>query len=80
MDIDVTLNSNFDLFDGEQVEVRCRGQQLSPLLTMQHVRDTIWIPKSSSSSSSSSPSFTLLRDSSTTDHIMILHYGRTALI
>ncbi|KAG2269725.1 hypothetical protein Bca52824_064280 [Brassica carinata] len=55
-----------------QVEIRCRGQQLSPLLTMQHVRDTIWSPKSSSS-----PSFTLLRDSSTSDHVMVLHYGRT---
>ncbi|CAH8253741.1 unnamed protein product, partial [Arabidopsis lyrata] len=55
------------------VEIRCRGQQLSPLLTMQHVRDSIWTPKSPSSHS-----FTLLRDSSTTDHVMILHYGRTA--
>ncbi|CAN8291097.1 unnamed protein product [Cochlearia groenlandica] len=52
-----------------EIEIRCRGQQLSPLLTMQHVRDTIWTPKSS---------YTLLRDSSTCDHVMILHYGRTA--
>ncbi|CAN6816752.1 unnamed protein product [Brassica oleracea] len=68
------------LFDGcklwKQIEIRCRGQRLSPLLTMQHVRDTIWSPKSSLPSSS--PSFTLLRDSSTSDHVMILHYGRTA--
>ncbi|CAN6985387.1 unnamed protein product [Brassica oleracea var. botrytis] len=59
-----------------EIEIRCRGQRLSPLLTMQHVRDTIWSPKSSLPSSS--PSFTLLRDSSTSDHVMILHYGRTA--
>ncbi|KAF8079961.1 hypothetical protein N665_0988s0006 [Sinapis alba] len=51
-----------------EIEIRCRGQQLSPMLTMQHVRDTIWSPKSS---------FTSLRDSSTSDHVMVLHYGRT---
>ncbi|ESQ34053.1 hypothetical protein EUTSA_v10009364mg, partial [Eutrema salsugineum] len=59
------------------IEIRCRGQQLSPLLTMQQVRDTIWSP-TKSSLPSSSPSFILLRDSSTSDHVMILHYGRTA--
>ncbi|KAL1217379.1 Protein LAX PANICLE 2 [Cardamine amara subsp. amara] len=66
------LMKKLQLDDESEIEIRCRGQQLSPLLTMQHVRDNIWIPKSSSSS------FTLLRDSSTTDHVMILHYGRTA--
>ncbi|CAN7077666.1 unnamed protein product [Brassica oleracea var. botrytis] len=59
-----------------EIEIRCRGEQLSPLLTMQHVRDTIWSPKSSLPPSSSP--FTLLRESSTSDHVMILHYGRTA--
>ncbi|KAL1218716.1 Protein LAX PANICLE 2 [Cardamine amara subsp. amara] len=66
------LMKKLQLDNESEIEIRCRGQQLSPLLTMQHVRDNIWIPKSSSSS------FTLLRDSSTTDHVMILHYGRTA--
>ncbi|KAL0800193.1 hypothetical protein Bca101_055368 [Brassica carinata] len=60
----------------KQIQIRCRGQQLSPLLTMQHVRDIIWSPKSSLPPSSSP--FTLLRESSTSDHVMILHYGRTA--
>ncbi|XP_002890758.2 uncharacterized protein LOC9326820 [Arabidopsis lyrata subsp. lyrata] len=67
------LMKKLDLDSESEVEIRCRGQQLSPLLTMQHVRDSIWTPKSPSSHS-----FTLLRDSSTTDHVMILHYGRTA--
>ncbi|WZZ72006.1 hypothetical protein YC2023_083376 [Brassica napus] len=40
---------------------------------MQHVRDTIWSPKSSLPPSSSP--FTLLRESSTSDHVMILHYA-----
>ncbi|CAN7133634.1 unnamed protein product [Brassica rapa subsp. narinosa] len=70
------LMKKLQLDSESEIEIRCRGQQLSPLLTMQHVRDTIWNPKSSLASSS--PSFTLLRDSSTSDHVMILHYGRTA--
>ncbi|CAH8301089.1 unnamed protein product [Eruca vesicaria subsp. sativa] len=66
------LMKKLQLESESEIEIRCRGQQLSPLLTMQHVRDTIWSPKSSSSQS-----FTSLRDSSTSDHVMILHYGRT---
>ncbi|CAF2045126.1 hypothetical protein BRARA_I02983 [Brassica rapa] len=66
------LMMKLQLDSESEIEIRCRGQQLSPLLTMQHVRDTIWSPKSSSS-----PSFTSLRDSSTSDHVMVLHYGRT---
>ncbi|CAH2034125.1 unnamed protein product [Thlaspi arvense] len=66
------LMKKLQLDSESQIEIRCRGQQLSPLLAMQHVRDTIWSPKSSLPSSS--PSFTLLRDSSTSDHVMILHY------
>ncbi|KAF8046379.1 hypothetical protein N665_3762s0002 [Sinapis alba] len=71
------LMKKLQLDTESEIEIRCRGQQLSPLLTMQHVRDTIWSPKSSLQSSSSS-SFTLLRDSSTSDYVMILHYGRAA--
>ncbi|KAJ4973399.1 hypothetical protein NE237_006573 [Protea cynaroides] len=52
-----------------EVEITCRGQQLLPLMTLQHVRDNIW--------SSSRDTVTLLPDSSTTDHVMILHYGRS---
>ncbi|KAF6161600.1 hypothetical protein GIB67_009479 [Kingdonia uniflora] len=54
-----------------EVEVTCRGQQLLPLLTLQHVRDNIW--------SASRDAVTLPPDYSSTaaDHVMILHYGRT---
>ncbi|XVF02151.1 hypothetical protein REPUB_Repub04eG0151200 [Reevesia pubescens] len=52
-----------------EIEIRCRGQQLQPFLTLQHVRDQIW---------SSRDAVTLLPDSSTTHHVMLLHYGRSA--
>ncbi|KAJ8759394.1 hypothetical protein K2173_006914 [Erythroxylum novogranatense] len=52
-----------------EVEITCRGQQLLPFLTLQHVRDNIWSPRDS---------VTLLPHSATTDHVMVLHYGRSA--
>lgn len=52
-----------------EIEITCRGQQLLPFLTLQHVRDNIW---------STRDAVTLLPDSSTTDHVMVLHYGRSA--
>ncbi|XP_015570440.1 protein LAX PANICLE 2 isoform X2 [Ricinus communis] len=51
-----------------EVEITCRGQQLLPFLTLQHVRDHIWSPRDA---------ITLLPDSSTVDHIMVLHYARS---
>ncbi|GFY99925.1 hypothetical protein Acr_13g0013250 [Actinidia rufa] len=57
-----------------KIEITCRGQQLLPFLTLQHVRDNIW-------SSPRDAVTTLLSDSSTTtttSHIMLLHYARTA--
>ncbi|KAI4336526.1 hypothetical protein L6164_015042 [Bauhinia variegata] len=64
-----------------EIEIRCRGQQLVPLLTLEHVRDNIWTRGSSSSSPGSrdaATTTTLLSESSTTNHIMVLHYGRSA--
>ncbi|KAI5595574.1 hypothetical protein BDE02_03G149000 [Populus trichocarpa] len=55
--------------ESEQIEMTCRGQQLLPFLTLQHVRDNIWSPREE---------LTLLPESSTTDHVMVLHYGRSA--
>ncbi|KAL6294171.1 hypothetical protein ACE6H2_002313 [Prunus campanulata] len=54
-----------------EVEITCRGQQLLPFLTLQHVRDNIWSLREAPA---------LLPDSSTTttDHVMVLHYARTA--
>ncbi|XP_010249168.2 PREDICTED: uncharacterized protein LOC104591821 isoform X2 [Nelumbo nucifera] len=59
------LVNKLKLENESEVEITCRGQQLLPSLTLQHVRDNIW---------SSRDAFTLLSDSSTTDHVMILHY------
>ncbi|KAM4109389.1 hypothetical protein ACB094_03G115400 [Castanea mollissima] len=56
--------------ESEQIEITCRGQQLLPFLTLQHVRDNIWSTRDAVT--------TLLPDSSTTDHVMVLHYGRSA--
>ncbi|XP_030542029.1 protein LAX PANICLE 2-like isoform X2 [Rhodamnia argentea] len=53
-----------------EIEITCRGQKLLPFLTLQQVRDNIWSPNEV---------VTLLRESATTsDHIMVLHYGRVA--
>ncbi|GFY91504.1 RING finger protein [Actinidia rufa] len=54
-----------------EIEITCRGQQLVPFLTLQHVRDNIW---------STRDAVTLLQDSSasaTDDHVMVLHYARS---
>ncbi|PSR84615.1 E3 ubiquitin protein like [Actinidia chinensis var. chinensis] len=57
-----------------EIEITCRGQQLLPFLTLQHVRENIW--------SSRDDVTTLLSDSSTTttttNHIMLLYYARSA--
>ncbi|KAJ4882913.1 RING finger protein [Raphanus sativus] len=69
------LVSKLRLEHESQVEIRCRGQELEPVLTLQHVRDTIW--RGSRDNSSISQNLTLLPNSSTSDHLMVLHYGRT---
>ena len=46
------------MIDGKQIEITCRGQQLLPFLTLQHVRDNIWSPRDA---------VTLLPDSPTSD-------------
>ncbi|KAI4381334.1 hypothetical protein MLD38_007413 [Melastoma candidum] len=78
---------NFDS-ESEEVEITCRGQELQHDFTLQHVRDNIWSPwkdyPSSSSSatiatttaSASTPFTTLLPDTSTIPHLMVLHYSR----
>ncbi|XP_015895910.3 protein LAX PANICLE 2 isoform X2 [Ziziphus jujuba] len=54
-----------------EIEITCRGQQLLPFLTLQHVRDHIW---------SRRDAVCLLPDSptSTSDHVMVLQYARTS--
>lgn len=53
-----------------EVEIRCRGQQVVPFLTLQHVRDNIWSQRDAA--------VTLLPDASTSDHVMVLNYGRSS--
>ncbi|KAE9604968.1 hypothetical protein Lal_00036855 [Lupinus albus] len=64
------LVSKLRLEKESEIEIRCRGQELLPFLTLQHVRDNIWTLRDTTR--------TLLSDSSSTiDHVMVLHYGRT---
>ncbi|KAL8519983.1 hypothetical protein ACS0TY_010787 [Phlomoides rotata] len=63
------LVSKLSLENESEIEIRCKGQRLLPFLTLQHVRDNIW--------SSPRDFITLLPNSSTTHHIMVLHYART---
>ncbi|XP_061364822.1 uncharacterized protein LOC133308228 [Gastrolobium bilobum] len=63
------LVSKLRLENESEIEITCRGQQLLPFFTLQHVRDNIWTPRDTTR--------TLLSDSSTTDHVMVLHYGRS---
>ncbi|KAL4346337.1 hypothetical protein GQ457_17G005660 [Hibiscus cannabinus] len=59
--------------ESEQVEIRCREEELQPCLTLQHVRDEIW---STTTTTSSRDGVALLP----THHLnlMLLHYGRRA--
>ncbi|KAL4587104.1 hypothetical protein LXL04_011754 [Taraxacum kok-saghyz] len=53
-----------------EVEITCKGQQLLPLLTLQHVRDNIW--------NSPRNEVAVPHSSTTIDHLMLLNYGRIA--
>ncbi|XP_050943338.1 protein LAX PANICLE 2 isoform X3 [Cucumis melo] len=64
------LVNKLHLDSESEIEIRCRGQELVPFWTMQYVRDRIW------NNTSSNSLFTLLPQSSTTNHLMLLHYGR----
>jgi hypothetical protein len=48
-----------------QVEITCRGRQLLPLQTLQHVRDSIWCQGEA-----------VAPDMSAANHLMVLQYGR----
>ncbi|CAM8950365.1 hypothetical protein QQ045_015812 [Rhodiola kirilowii] len=63
-----------------EVELRCRGQELQPILTLQHVRDNIWCSRRDAPptllADSASSSTTLPSAVAADTHIMILHYAR----
>nr|KAJ0214182.1 hypothetical protein LSAT_V11C400157270 [Lactuca sativa] len=53
-----------------EVEITCKGQQLLPFMTLQHVRDNIW--------NSPRNEVVFPHSSATIDHLMLLNYGRIA--
>uniref|UniRef100_A0A0E0DDF7 Ubiquitin-like domain-containing protein n=1 Tax=Oryza meridionalis TaxID=40149 RepID=A0A0E0DDF7_9ORYZ len=66
------LVNKLGLEDESEVEITCRGRQLLPILTLQHVRDSIWCRRDAVSPSAAP-------DIPTADHlhhIMVLQYGR----
>lgn len=63
------LVNKFGLEDESEVEITCRGRLLLPLMTLQHVRDSIWCQRDAVSPS-------VAPDMSTANHIMVLQYGR----
>ncbi|GAB2214069.1 hypothetical protein Droror1_Dr00018405 [Drosera rotundifolia] len=77
------LVNKLGLDNESQVEITCRGQPLAPSSTLQHVRDHIWRYSIITTDAQPLPRLrpdeivTLLPDSSTDDHLMLLHYGRS---
>ncbi|XP_071707634.1 uncharacterized protein [Rutidosis leptorrhynchoides] len=53
-----------------EIEITCKGQQLLPFLTLQHVRDHIW--------NRTRNDIVFPHCSATVDHLMVLNYGRIA--
>ncbi|XP_068666926.1 protein LAX PANICLE 2-like [Aristolochia californica] len=62
------LANKLGLNNESEVEITCKGQLLSSLMMLQQVRDNIWCSRDA---------ITLLPDSNTTDHVMVLRYGRS---
>ncbi|XP_039044679.1 uncharacterized protein LOC120184239 [Hibiscus syriacus] len=68
------LANKLRLDSESEIEIRCRGQQLEPLLTLQYVRDQIWC-RASGQAHSLLPDYTLTPPDSV-NNVMVLHYGR----
>ncbi|CAN6472422.1 unnamed protein product [Victoria cruziana] len=66
------LANKLRLKSESEVEITCKGQRILPSLTLQHVRDTIWCAKEQWMEP-----VTSFPGSPTTDHIMVLNYGRS---
>ncbi|XP_019180161.1 PREDICTED: uncharacterized protein LOC109175358 isoform X2 [Ipomoea nil] len=74
------LVNKLQLDNESEIEIRCRGQELAPSLTLQHVRDEIWM-NNSNNNNEHPPPFTLLPQPSTSatttnHHVMLLLYAR----
>ncbi|XP_076884062.1 uncharacterized protein LOC143533076 [Bidens hawaiensis] len=66
------LVNKLDLGSESEVEITCKGHQLLSLLTLQHVRDTIWNSPRNDVGFSVAP-----RSSATMNHLMVLNYGES---
>uniref|UniRef100_A0A3Q7E9V3 Uncharacterized protein n=1 Tax=Solanum lycopersicum TaxID=4081 RepID=A0A3Q7E9V3_SOLLC len=67
------LVNKLQLENESEIEITCRGQQLQPFLTLQHVRDHIW-----STTTNAADNILTLLPSETSNHVMVLHYARTS--
>ncbi|KAK1415905.1 hypothetical protein QVD17_31693 [Tagetes erecta] len=67
------LVNKLELQSESEVEITCKGHQLLSLLTLQHVRDTIWNSPRNDVGFSVTP-----QSSATINHLMVLNYGRIA--
>ncbi|KAL6190655.1 hypothetical protein ACLB2K_037049 [Fragaria x ananassa] len=76
------LVNKLSLDSESEVEITCRGQQLLPFLTLQHVRDNIWSLRDAAASLTLLPlpdlSSCTSTSTTTDDHVMVLHYARTS--
>ncbi|KAJ0816615.1 putative protein LAX PANICLE 2 [Helianthus annuus] len=67
------LVNKLELGSESEVEITCKGHQLLSILTLQHVRDNIW------NSPRNDVGFSVVpRSSATSNHLMVLNYGRIA--
>ncbi|XP_006361924.2 uncharacterized protein [Solanum tuberosum] len=67
------LVNKLQLENESEIEITCRGQQLQPFLTLQHVRDHIW-----TTTTNAADNILTLLPSETSNHVMVLHYARTS--
>lgn len=64
------LVKKLGLNSDSEVEIMCKGEHLLPSLTLQYVRDVIWLPNLKNEDDE-------ISSSSSTAHLMVLHYQRT---
>ncbi|KAA3463268.1 protein hunchback [Gossypium australe] len=60
-----------------EIEIRCKGRQLQPLLTLQHVRDQIWSSRQVPADYTSTTPDDIYNNNYNNSNVMVLHYGRS---
>lgn len=68
------LVNKLGLNSESEIEISCKGQQLLPSLTLQHVRDVMW--SSSFKDDQISARNIASNNYTSMDHLMVLHYRR----